>query len=286
MRSIRTSIHPAAWIARWTNENAPRALAQAADLGFDHVVVPLRRFEDIDPPAIGRAFERVGLTPVNAAGQTREADISSPDPATRGRGLERLRSAIRLARDMGSRYVGGVLYSALCKFEHAAPAGALDASAESIAIVAEEARASGIRLAIEIVNRYESNLINTVEQGLSFLERVRCDNVYLHLDTFHMNIEEASLMDALRKALPRLAYFELDQNHRGSLDEGLIDFRPLLAELARQRFDGIVGIEAFSRSTLADDHADALAVWRTTFADGHGLAAAGMRLIDATFPSA
>lgn len=284
MRPVRTSIHPAAWIARWTNQTAPHALERAAALGFDHVVVTLRRFEDIDPPAIARAFENVGLTPVNAAGQSPDADISSPDEETRGRGLERLRTALRLARDMGSRYVGGVLYSALRKFERAPAEGAWEAAASAIATVGEEARGYGVRLALEIVNRYESNLINTVEQALRFLDLVSCDNVYLHLDTFHMNIEERSLPDALRKALPRLAYFELDQNHRGALDGGVIDFRPLLAELARGGFGGIVGIEAFSRPTLAEDHANALAVWRATFPDGHAVAREGMRLIDAAFP--
>jgi D-psicose/D-tagatose/L-ribulose 3-epimerase len=99
-----------------------------------------------------------------------------------------------------------------------------------------------------------------------------------------MNIEEASLLEAVRMSLPRLAYFELDQNHRGSLDGGLVDFRPLLAELARREFDGIIGIEAFSRATLAEDHANALAVWRTTFRDGDAVATEGMRLIDAAFP--
>jgi D-psicose/D-tagatose/L-ribulose 3-epimerase len=284
MRSIRTSIHPAAWIPRWTNQNAPRAVERAAALGFDHLVVPLRRFEDIDPPTIARAFEAAGLAPVNAAGQLADADISSHDAAIRSRGLERLRLALRLARDMGSRYVGGVLYSALRKFEQPPSPGAWEAAANAIAIIGEEARGCGIRLALEVVNRYESNLINTVQQGLRFLDVVSCDNVYLHLDTFHMNIEEASLVDALREGLPRLAYFELDQNHRGALDGGLIDFGPLLVELARGGFDGIVGIEAFSRATLAEDHANALAVWRTTFPDGNAIASEGMRLIDSAFP--
>ena len=136
MRTIRTSMHSAAWIPRWTTANAPRALARAADLGFDHVVVPLRRFEDIDPPAIAKAFEQSGITPVNAAGQSPDADISSSDKAVRVRGLEHLRAVIRLARDMGSRHVGGVLYTALRKFDHAATPAGYRAAAEAIASLA------------------------------------------------------------------------------------------------------------------------------------------------------
>ena len=82
----------------------------------------------------------------------------------------------------------------------------------------------GVRLAIEIVNRYESNLINTVADAVTFLNRVGSDNLKLHLDTFHMNIEEPDFYAALDAALPHLVYFELDQNHRGLPDEGTLDF--------------------------------------------------------------
>lgn len=228
---VRTSIHPAAWIPRWTNANAPVALEHASHLGFDHVVVPLRRFEDIDPPFIAKTFAGFGMTPVNAAGQTPDADVSSADVDTRKRGLERLRHAVRLARDMGSTHVGGVLYSALRKFECPATPEDLRRSAAAISQIGEEARTAGVRIALEIVNRYETNLINTVGQGLDFLDAVDCDNVNLHLDTFHMNVEEADMLTAIRAAGPRLAYFELDQNHRGMMSPGLIDLPPLLAEV-------------------------------------------------------
>lgn len=105
---VRTSIHPAVWISRWNNANAPVALEHASRLGLDHVVVPLRRFEDIDPPFIAKTFAKFGMTPVNAAGQTSDADVSSVDAETRRRGFERLRHAVRLARDMGSTHVGGL----------------------------------------------------------------------------------------------------------------------------------------------------------------------------------
>jgi len=283
MTPIRTAIHPAAWIARWTNETAPVALEHARRFGFDHVVIPLRRPEDIDPPAIAKAFAAFDMTPVNAAGCTAEADVSSIDPVIRAHGLDRLRHALRLARDMGSSHLGGVLYSALRKHEHAATRENWRRAAEAVAIVGDEARGMGIRLALEIVNRYETNLINTVAQGLEFLAAVGCDNVWLHLDTFHMNVEESDLGAALAAALPRLAYFELDQNHRGALAPGLIDFAPLLAALAKSKFGGIVGVEAFSRFHLAPDHADALAIWRNMFEDGDVLALQSRDLIHGAF---
>jgi D-psicose/D-tagatose/L-ribulose 3-epimerase len=283
MMRVRTSIHPAAWIPRWTNADAPVALEHASRLGFDHVVIPLRRFEDIDPPFIAKTCAEFGIGPVNAAGQTPDADVSSADAETRKRGLERLRHAVRLARDMGSTYVGGVLYSALRKFEHPATPEAFKHSAAAISRIGEEARSAGVRIALEIVNRYETNLLNTVSQGLAFLDVVDCDNVHLHLDTFHMNIEEADLLAAIRAACPRLAYFELDQNHRGMMSPGLIDFVPLLVEVERLGFGGIVGVEAFSRSNLAPDHADALAIWRDTFEDGDELALQALDLIRRAF---
>jgi D-psicose/D-tagatose/L-ribulose 3-epimerase len=283
LNAIRTSIHPAAWIPRWTNDDAPIALEHAARLGFDHLVITLRRPEDIDPAFIAKAFDQFGMTPVNAAGQTPDADVSSLDADVRARGLERLRLALRLARDMGSKHVSGVLYSALRKFDHPATHDNLRYAATAIARVGEEARGMGIRIALEIVNRYESHLLNTVSQALDFLALADCDNVLLHLDTFHMNVEEADMAAAIRDALPRLAYFELDQNHRGPMSPGLIDMASLLAQLRRAGFSGIVGVEAFTRHHLADDHANALAIWRNTFEDGDALARQSLNLIRDAF---
>lgn len=131
--------------------------------------------------------------------------------------------------------------------------------------------------------RYETNMLNTADQGLAFLDLVQCDNVYLHLDTFHMKIEERDMIAPLRRAMKRLVYFELDQNHRGSPGSGLIDFEPLLAELSRSGYSGIVGIEAFSRSLLAPDLANALSIWRDLFTDGDEVAAQGIRSVREAF---
>ena len=127
----------------------------------------------IEPDRIARLFERNGMTPVTSANQLPDADVSSSDPLVRQRGVDRHRVSLRLARDMGAKHMGGVLNGLLGKAVGPAPTGSLDVAADCLALIADEAKAMGVRLAIEIVNRYESNLINTVADALAKAAR-RC----------------------------------------------------------------------------------------------------------------
>ena len=273
------SIHSYCWLPAWSTAGGEHAVPKAAAAGFNHMVVPMRDHASIEPEAVARIFERNGMTPVTSANQLPDADVSSLDPDIRRRGIERHRASLRLARDMGARHMGGVLNGLLGKAPHAAMLGNLEAAAESLAIVSEEARGMGIRLAIEIVNRYESNLINTVAQAVAFLKMTGSDNLYLHLDTFHMNIEEADLMAALEMALPHLVYFELDQNNRGLPDQGAMDFSPMLNRLRAGGYNDIIGFEAFSASVVAPEIAGGIGIWRNLFTRGEEVAESGMRLL-------
>ncbi|MEJ8850076.1 sugar phosphate isomerase/epimerase family protein [Variovorax rhizosphaerae] len=274
------SIHSYVYMPEWSGNRAPSAAAAASSAGYTHMVVPLRNFEAIDPAAIAKTFEANQLSPVNSVNLLPHADLSSLDPDIRHRGIERVRQGLRLARDMGSHHVGGVLYGVLRKHERPATSEQLKHAAHSLSVLAEEAKVMGIRLAIEIVNRYESNLINTVDQALNFLRSVGSDNVFLHLDTFHMNIEEADMRRALEAALPVLAYFELDQNNRGRPDQGAIDFDPLLSLLFASGYDDIVGIEAFSRNHISEEIGGAIGIWRDLFDYSCDVADAGIALIN------
>ena len=272
------AVHPALWSARWTDELGALAVEHAAALGYSHVVVPLREPLQINPARTSQIFSQVSLSPVNTANQLTDADLSSVDPQIRRRGQDRLRLSIRLARDMGSSQINGVIYGPLCKAEAPASPASRDACAESLATLADEAKVAGVRLALEVVNRYESNMLNTAEQAVALIKQTGSDNLFVHLDTFHMNIEETDMITALRCARPYLAYFELDQNHRGDFLDGHIPLRPLLDELMESGYGGMIGVEAFSSSILSPETARALAIWRPVFDDGDRLAAtaAGM----------
>lgn len=284
MSALQVAIHPAIWTGDFSAEGLAPALDKAAAIGFSHVVVPLRKPEALDPAAIARAFTARGLAPINTAGIGPDSDIGSADPAVQQRGRERLRLLLALARDMGSRQINGVFYAPLMKAAGAPAPGQLERSAAVLAGLAEEAASSGIRLAIELVNRYETNLLNTVAQGLAYLRAAGFPpNLVLHLDTFHMAMEEADMGRAMAEALPHLGYFELDQSHRGALSEGSLDLGALTRRLAGLGYRGMLGIEAFARSPMAPDHADALAIWRDPFADADALARDGLALIRSAF---
>jgi D-psicose/D-tagatose/L-ribulose 3-epimerase len=275
----KRSIHSFCWISGWGPDSAKFVAPRAASAGFNHVVVPLRDHSVIDPDAIARTFEEYGITAVVSANLLPEADISSLDSEIRQRGMERHRASFRLARDMGAVHVGGITYSLFGKADRPASDESRKYSADALGTLAEEARPMGLRVAMELLNRYETNMLNTVDQGLAFLRIAGSDNLYLHLDTFHMNIEEVDMMQALKKALPHLAYFELDQNDRGPLDRGQIDFQPLLAFLKNAGYDKLIGVEAFSNAVSGPDIVRGVSAWRDLFRSGDEIAASAARVL-------
>jgi D-psicose/D-tagatose/L-ribulose 3-epimerase len=267
------SIHSYTWVPRWTPEHGARAIDRAAAFGFGNIVIPLRDFEVIDPADIARRCEAAGIRPVTTSPLGPHNDISSTDPEISRLGLERHRQALALAADMGARRMGGVLYGAFGKAPRAATAENRAAAAERLAALAETAAGQGITLTLEVVNRYESNLLNTAAQAVELVRATGAANIRVHLDTFHMNMEEDSMLDALETALPWLGYFEIDQNHRGLLSRGTIDFAPLLDRLKASGYDGLVGVEAFSSRISHPDIAAGVSAWRPLFEEGDEVAA-------------
>jgi D-psicose/D-tagatose/L-ribulose 3-epimerase len=226
----------------------------------------------IEPAAIAKICETNGIRPVTTSPLQADNDISSTDSEVRERGVKRHLAALALARDMGANRMGGVLYSAFGKASRAPTEDNLKAAAEGLHRVAEEAQKNRMVLTLEVVNRYESNLVNTAADAVRLLKMIGVDNVKIHLDTFHMNIEEDSMMGALETALPYLGYFEIDQNHRGLLSRGTIDFSSPLQRLKAAGYDQLVGVEAFSSAISHPDIAAGVAGWRPLFSDGDEIA--------------
>jgi len=283
---VRTAIHAGVWSTDPQPDNVARVLGEVAATGFECLAIPLRNLPSLQPAALAKAFQSAGVAALGTTGFPAGADISSADPEMRQRGEEHLRNVLAVARDIGVEQINGALYGPLGHAGQPIKPDASQRSAEVIGRIAEIASASGIRLCVELLNRYETAMLNSVQQGLAYLQLANHPNVRLHLDTYHMAIEERDPIAAAQAALPKLGYFELDQSHRGRLDEGSLDLRAMAEPVRQSGYQGLIGVEAFARSRLAPDHANALSVWRDQFEDGTALARQAMSLIREIFGTA
>lgn len=277
--TLDMALHPATAMSGWDVPRADGVLARAADLGYTRVIVPLRDFESLDPGTVRASFERRGLRPMTAGNQLPDADVSSDDERIREVGEARLRRMVAFTRAIGGDQISGVLYSVLGHAASRVSKERFHRTAEILGRIADDAAQDGVRVVCEIVNRYETAMINTAARGVDFVEASGSDHLALHLDTFHVNIEERDPLDAVRHALPHLAYVEIGQNDRGELRDGAIDLAPFVRGAVRLGYRGRFGVEAFSAAILTEPVANALAVWRNTFDAQNSIAEDAIALV-------
>jgi len=276
----RIGIHSFVWSASSVQADLERTLANTKEAGFD-----LIEFSYLDPANvdIGRLAKRIadlGLGVAISIGLPAGGDISSPDKAVAAHGVEILNRTVALTRDLGGRKVGGILSTSHGLQTEAPTRDQWNRSAATLAKVAETAKAAGVTLNLEIVNRFESNLLNTAAQGLAFIEDTGSDNIFLHLDTFHMNIEEADVGLAIRNAASKIGYVHIGESHRGFLGTGNIDFAGIFDALTAIGYSDDLSFESFSSEIVDANLSKKTAIWRNLWTDNMELARHARRFID------
>jgi D-psicose/D-tagatose/L-ribulose 3-epimerase len=265
-------VHALVFVGGWSEPESERAINAAAAQGFEILEIPLLNPSRLDVRRTQRQLERAGVQPVTSLGLSFTNDISSGDPELVARGEAHLAGALGVTRDLGASLLTGVLHSALGK--HPGPpsrAGRWNC-VRVLARLAELAARSGIKLGLEPVNRYESNLINTAGQALALLDEIGADNLVVHLDSYQMNLEEGDPAAAIERCGPRLGYFHAAESHRGYLGTGTMDFGAIFATLAKIGYEGPITFEAYSAG-LGDPRLNAeLAIWRSLWTDSDDLA--------------
>lgn len=256
-----------------------RALATLADLGYRRAVLPPLDPAATDAVEVRAVFAAHGIVPITIAGQGAGADVSSDDPAEAAAGEAALRAALKLTVALGSDQMNGVPYGLFGHATSPVAAARFDRAARAVGRVADEAHERGVMMTFEVLNRYETSTLNTAEQAMDFVDRSGSAHLRIHLDTFHMTVEEADPSAAVRTALPKLGYLELGQSGRGPLGSGAIDLPALIAQALDDGYAGRWGVEAFSRSILMEPVADMLAIWRSPFQDGGALAEDALHVI-------
>ena len=225
----------------------PKALERAAALGYNGVELNLRDSTEIDQDRVldWARKHNLGL-PSIGTGQSYFSDrLSLADRSSyvQGKAQERLRDHILFAARAGALVVLGSIRGQLENSSPAARRAGHDAAVDSTRALAAFAAEHGVRLVVEPINRYETNFLNTVHEALEFLEAVGAENVGLLVDTFHMNIEEASMTLPVLAAGERLWHVHLVDSNRRAVGMGHLDFRPILVALREIGFTGYLSAE-------------------------------------------
>jgi D-psicose/D-tagatose/L-ribulose 3-epimerase len=265
-------VHALVWVGGTTPDEVATAIRQTADAGYDLLELSLHDAVNLDTAAARTELEAAGIGVACSRGLAFDADVSSADVAVVERGEALLHDSLRITEELGGTHFTGALYSALGKY--AAPLST-QGRANVVRVLqglAASAAERGMTLGLEICNRYETNVINTAADALRLADDIGADNVTIHLDTYHMNIEEDSLAAPVHLVGDRLGYVHVGENHRGYLGSGHIDFPGFFAALAEVGYTGPITFESFSSAVVSPTLSNDLAVWRNLWDDGVDLA--------------
>jgi D-psicose/D-tagatose/L-ribulose 3-epimerase len=268
----KLGIHSFVWSAGSSRQELETALTRTRELGYDLIELSYLDPDVVDITWLARRLEELGLGVAISMGLPTDGDISSADEDIAQNGVAILNRAVALTRDLGGTKLGGILSSAHGYSPQAPSKAAWDRSVANLSGVAERAKGAGVTLNLEIVNRFESNLLNTAAQGLAYIEDTGASNVFLHLDTFHMNIEEADIGLALRNAAEKVGYVHIGESHRGFLGTGSIDFAAIFDALVAIGYNDFITFESFSSEIVDEDLSLKTAIWRNLWSDNVELA--------------
>lgn len=267
----------------WTSPMRDEELglvSHIADLGFDVIEACLEQPQLLTPARLAEAARDAGLAISICGAFSPERDVSSEDPAVRATGVDYLLRCVYVAAEVGSPHVAGPMYAGT-GVTRLIPTEMRTAqrqrAAESLRQVAEYAASAGVRLAIEPLNRYETDLVNTVDQALQLCDLIGLPNVGLMLDTYHLNIEELGIGDAIRLAGDRCFHVQASENDRGTPGAGHVPWREVATALDDIGYDGWVVIESFVPTIV--EIARAVSLWRPLAASPDALARDGLAFL-------
>ncbi len=254
-----------------------------AEMDFVEMLVP-------EPGELDLAETRAALTDHGlgvelAARVNLTRDLASDDDGSYQAGITYLRTCIGVAVKLGARRIGGPLYGAPLVFAGRPPAPVtedarlrrIDRVVQGLRAVADEAADKGVIFCVEPLNRFETDFCMTTRNGIDLVDRVGKPAVGLMLDTFHMAMEDDGIAEAIRLAGNRIVHFQANENHRGFIGSGHLDWSGIARALADVGYDGPITLEPFRRN----EHrlGVSLAQWRAPDCDEtERLAASGAHL--------
>ncbi len=282
----KIGIHSLVFGDVWDEPTARETCRMARELGFDMVEVLIFDPASLDVEATRKAVAESGLGLRLGMALGVDADISSPDPTVSARGAATVRRCLEIAADLAAPAISGITYAAFNRYASPPTPEQRHKVAGELHMLDEYAGSLGLKLGVEPVNRYESNMINSLDQAADMIRLAGAGNMFIHMDTFHMNVEEADLAGAIVRNADLLGYTHIAENNRGEIGAGTFDWATFFRALAMAGYEGDVTIEGFSSAVLGPGLIGGVGLWRQAWDDSRGAAARSLAFVRSAMAAA
>lgn len=265
----------------WTvtmNEDLSDTLAFLKNSGFDFVETPINDTNLLKWQDIGQSIQKLGLGVQACTILPAELSLISPDESIRLKGIDFLKGVIDATAALGARILMGPFFSGFKTFTGiSGTEQEWNWSVEAMRILAEHAQTRDVTLAVEYLNRFEVYLITCAEELARYVEAVDHPNCRAAFDTFHANIEEKSMTEAIRTLAPYLVHVQISENDRSTPGKGHINFDEVFTALRDINYTGPIAIEAFGQKP--PEMAAAAHIWRKMFVSPEQVAVDGLAFL-------
>jgi D-psicose/D-tagatose/L-ribulose 3-epimerase len=258
---MKLGISTFVWYSPFGTENFG-IIPKVKNIGYDIFEIAVEDAGIVDWDLLKKICDDNGLEITLSGAFGPDRDISHEDPAIRKNGIQYITECIQLCGRVNSIKFGGPMYASVGK---ARPISDEEKKrersicVENLKIVSKIAQDNGVTLGLEALNRFENDMINTVDQAIDLIEEVNSPNLKLLLDTFHANIEEKNIPEAIRKAGSLLCHIHGNENDRGTPGSGHTDWPGIKQALSETGYNQAIVIETFG--TVSKEIARAASIW-------------------------
>ncbi len=265
------------WTSHVTEEHRG-VLEMLKKQGYDGVEIPIFEMDPTHYAKVGKWCEELGLERTAVTCRGTDDNPISPDKAVRAAGVANNKKVLDCCQAMNAKILAGPFHSALGYFTGTGPTADEQAwGVDSMRQVAEHAAKTGVTLAVEYLNRFECYFLTNAVDTAKFIDTVNHPNCRMMYDTFHANIEETGIRQAIHACAKQTVHVHISENHRGTPGQGHVAWAESFDALNETKYDGWMTIEAFGLALPA--LAAATKIWRKMFESEEQLSRDGLKFV-------
>jgi len=267
----------------WTSpfdQETVKLFPRIKEFGFDSVEIPVENPALIDCNLVNQALKDNGLNPIICGAFGTSRDLTNDDASFHQTSFDYLDACFEITAKLGAKFVAGPMYSAVGKARLVSPEQKKiewDRAVKNLRIVCQKARIHSLEIALEPLNRFETDLINTCEELMELIKNINEPEAKVLLDGFHMNIEERDAEAAIKLAGEKLVHFQVSENYRGTPGTGQTRWDAYKRGLEAINYTGVVSIESFTPDIK--ELAGAVCIWKPLAKSQDGFAEEGLKFL-------